>query len=180
MDAAAFNGLFDEVVANELAPLGFVPNGRRLVAEDEVSQVAVIRTELRSGPPVRFTFVLRHRFLRIRDETIPTALPRSASDFPIKVAPSLLADVVAGRWAYAPVLNAPPADVIEYRTMAPADVRRALERLAAVVGAAYPGVLAVWTPARLRAELAARGSDAWWIERLWLDDYDGYLDRARR
>lgn len=172
MQAAAFNDLFDETVSGPLASYGFAPHGRRLVADDGLLQLVLARTEMRSQPPARLTLLARHVFLRDRSEQVPTSPPREPADYVIAIAPSELPNIVAGTWTYAvQPLNRTPGDPIDYRVLDRETVATELSRITRNVIDALPLLPQRWSPATLRAALAARGDDAWWIERMWLADY---------
>jgi len=172
MDAAAFNALFDEVVGVPLGALGFTASGRRLDYQDEAIQVALARTERRYQPPAELTLLYRHRFLRDRSETVPTKPPREPLDYPIAAAPSSLPAVLAGGWVYKPGRGSGLSDVIDYPKLDEPAVRLRLGAVADHIVDAWPQLPEVWSPAAVQAVMVARGDAMWWVERLWLDDYE--------
>lgn len=175
VDAAHFNAIFDEVVAPPLIALGFTRKGRRLNYEQGTVQASLARTEPRWIPPARLTFFFRHRFLRDVWDTVPTSMPTNPNDFPLQFAPSDLCSVASGTWRYEQTLAGIPSDSVDYPRLAEIDVRLALAKLASDVATAFPFAIAAWTPAAILERIKARGDEAWWVEKLWLADYEHYL-----
>lgn len=103
MNVQDFNSLFDDLVGERLAPVGFVPRGRALYYNDGAVMAGIVRVELRWSPPPILLFLLRHSFLStFHDDAQPVVdePPSWKFEYPIKVPPSELPTVLDEDWHY--------------------------------------------------------------------------------
>lgn len=171
MEASEFNQLFDELVSPAFTSLGGHQTGRRLFWNSGSLTVALSRTETRYQPPPHLTLCIRHNSMRMLDQTVPQTSPTEPSNYMIKAAPSTASDILLPNWRYQPFnLSRSPYDEVNYRAENSAVVRR-LQTLREQLDAVLPGLEHALTPAVLKYQLQANGSQAW-IEALWIDDLD--------
>jgi hypothetical protein len=167
-----FNAIYDEIVAAPLVAIGAQQKGRRVFYEDRNLAAALFRTELRYQSPVKLTLVIRHRFLRDRQERIPEQPPTEPSDYPVKIAPSHAEAILSPQWRYQPHnLGRWPSDTIPYPQWSTAQLRAALTPIGECLEALLPDLCDLLTPQRMLEQLRANGEDAW-CERLWIADLE--------
>ena len=80
MRAADFDALFNRVLVEPLARVGFEPWGKSLWLVDAGLRAAILRTELRSGWPFELTLVIGHDCLRDFDDHLPPPRSRNVQE----------------------------------------------------------------------------------------------------
>lgn len=179
MTAQEFEQLFDTVVINGLSPLGFrarCKSGRTLDLLDGITLVSLFRLGGRLSLPgsVVWTLCFRHTFLRELNELriVDGVTGMFTECYPFKFTPSELMD---GRrelrynsqlnWNY---------DRFIYDGLSPEDVREKLRSLTDLIAGRFVPWARGISPTAAREQLHKFGNGRW-DEKIWIEDYDGYI-----
>ena len=176
MNAKEFNSQVDSVLAPILAAAGFKRLGSDFVRERDSAQLVPFRFAGSKFASLcqftKFTLCFRHTFLRDIWEKIPNSHPEEPSGFPFRIRPSDLSTGGWQHWTYQFHLNAEENDNVEFGGLD--DARLILKQMGdAVVG---PGV--TWASRFTVQEslrLLSSSSPPAFVERLWIEDYNGKL-----
>lgn len=174
MQKQEFDEIFEEVISCVLASRGFVQRGKNLFLENGDTHVAWIRGAGRFVVPgsVGHLVCFRHAFLRDKEESIPTAAPSFAENYPWLLNAELLPTATPKDWSFAPSrLMSLPFGRYEYADLSQSVVRSDLAKrrdgfLRYVDWASGVGV------DEAEAQMIPFAEE-YWIARLWLEDYSG-------
>jgi hypothetical protein len=181
MTSAEFDQSFDAAVARRLAPVGFRPrgkNGKSLDLLDGITLVSLLRLGGRLSLPgsAVWTLCFRHSFLREIKElkTVTGVAGMFTEHYPFKFTPS---ELMEGRreLRYHSALNW-DHDRFTYESLAPAEVHGKLCRLADFIAERFVPWARSISPSAATAQLREFGSGRW-DEKIWIEDYDGYIKR---
>jgi hypothetical protein len=173
VDAATFNGWFDELVVRPTQQVGLEPWGKSLWMERDGLQVALIRTGRPAIWPYSLTLIARHVCLRDFDDRMPPPRSRNASEYPVKVAPSQAKSLVK-RYRYKPYnLGKFPDDLMD-PWGDERKVRRLLEKIGRTLADVVPVLPDCLTPEVVLREIERHGEGAW-VEARWIEDYRKFL-----
>jgi hypothetical protein len=179
MTSPEFDQLFDEEVVKRLSPLGFRPrgkNGKTLDLLDGITLVSWLRLAGRLSVPgsAAWTLCFRHTFLRELNElkTVTGVSGMFTEQYPFKFRPSELMEK-RRELRYQPQLNW-EYDRFTYESLSPAEGRRDLSALAAFVADQFVPWARSISPTAAREQLCKFGSQRW-DEKIWIEDYDRYI-----
>lgn len=178
--AAAFNEVFDEVVAGPLVAVGAWQQGRRVFYADGSLMVALLRVEHRWIPPAELQLAVRHRLLRTMDDEEPTKPPTNPSEYPIRLRPSEADSLLSPRWRYSPVVgHGTPTDSIGYPEMTADQCRVVLKPIGTKLAEVVPQLSGRLSVERVFRSMQRFSSDTW-IEQRWIEDLKAAPHRSPR
>jgi hypothetical protein len=177
MNRAEFNAAFESEFLNQLKPAGFAVSGKHVFYRDEVNMTSLIRLGGKYAllPSVTWVLCFRHTFLRNnKDVQIPKGVG-DVFDYPFKFCPEALIRIPSSKWSYMPRNLNYDREEFAFEKESNVQVAKRLNKLADFLVSEFLPWTRTMTPDRARKEIIQHGEQAW-IEKIWLEDYDNFLN----